>query len=136
MIHPDLKIFDKPERVAACPERDRTNTPLQALKQWNDDYVLKSSRALGQISWQAGDNWRDRIDNLITRALSRPARDAERVVLKKRFRQFRELYASAPEDADRLIDDAVVDETDRASAAAWIALARVVMNLDEFLVRQ
>ena len=44
--------------------------------------------------------------------------------------------AALAEEAGRLVGPGPVGGADRAEAAAWVALARAMMNLDEFVTRE
>jgi hypothetical protein len=51
------------------------------------------------------------------------------------FESQRAHFAATPKEAARVAPTAS-DETDPADAAAWTMLARVLLNLDEFVTRE
>ena len=136
MIHPDLKIFDRPERVAACPVRDRTNTPLQALKQWNDHDHMELYRAISRELLSVESLKRaERLIRLFQRCLTRRPEDREVEILENQLESFLEEFSASPDDARRLVGDSELSDSATIERASWIALTRVVMNVDEFIVR-
>src|SRR4051812_881955 len=114
--HPMFTLFDAPDGTRACTRRLRSNTPLQALTLLNDEAYVECAQALADrvVKDRAGDD--ERLDECFQRCLARrpSARERER------------LHALlARQRADGL------DEK-----AAWMTLARVVLNLDEFITRE
>jgi mono/diheme cytochrome c family protein len=122
--HPMLTTFDVPKFNQTCTRRDRSNTPLQSLTVANDAAMFEMARALAarvlrEIPADQGDDAR------LTRA-------------------FRVCFARLPEDRElaRLREylereQARYREDTKADAAtAWTSVARVLMNLDEFITRE
>ncbi|MBB76988.1 MAG: hypothetical protein CMJ75_20980 [Planctomycetaceae bacterium] len=140
--HPMLPLFDAPDGVAACTNRDRSNVPVQALSLLNDPALVECAQSLARSvahGDRRGDS--DRLESLMRICLSREAHPIESKVLLPLLQQQRsELRADlslaaqivAQSDAEPRSQDAVwVVET-----AAWTVVARVVMNLDEFITRE
>jgi mono/diheme cytochrome c family protein len=136
--HPFLTTFDAPLGVQTCTRRVRSNTPLQALTMLNDPALVEiaeglAARILSERPDPASD--RDRIRQGIMLCLGRPALDRELDMLESVLAQERA--------------DGVVPETQAAGPAAepprhgglspsapWITVARVLLNLDEFVTRE
>ncbi len=136
MIHPDLKLFDKPERVAACAARDRTNTPLQALKQWNDPFNVPIYRSVAQSILSDGrPDLRSRIETLFLTCLSRPPEKAEIEVLEEQHARYESIYRSHPSEAKTWAGESLEPDIATGELATWMSLARLVINLDEFIMR-
>jgi hypothetical protein len=108
--HPGLTVFDAPDATSSCTRRNRSNTPLQALTLLNDEAFFEFSQALAsRVIKEAPPNDRDRLNYAFRLALGR---------------------LPQPSEADRL-------STLMASQSAhpWVTVARVLMNLDEFMTR-
>jgi hypothetical protein len=109
--YPMLMNFDAPDMSVACSRRRASNTPLQALNLLNDPVFYEAAQALGyriQSEGPATDG--GKIEYGFSLALGRAPSDKE----KTRLQQF---AAGEPE------------------ATRWTALARVLLNTDEFIVR-
>ncbi|WP_435018611.1 PSD1 and planctomycete cytochrome C domain-containing protein [Tundrisphaera sp. TA3] len=114
--HPLLMVFDAPDATRSCTRRPRSNTPLQALTLLNDPAFIEFARALA--------------DRVIREA---PADDAARI-----DRAFRLCLARDPSESEAgrlaaLLDQGKADSPERD---AWTAVARVLLNLDEFITRE
>lgn len=112
--YPGLTVFDAPDAQAACTRRNRSNTPLQALTLLNDAAFVEMASELAVRLKEAPD-LPQRIDLAFKRCIARPPADAERAILAKLYEDER---AAAGEDA------------------ACKALARAILNLDEFITRE
>jgi hypothetical protein len=132
-----MDIFNAPTREHATVDRERTNTPLQALVTMNDTQFIEASRFLAQKAMKdAGDGFDERLDYLTTRLLARDFDERERAVAKSSYQGFLDRYRGDPEDARELlaVGDSEPDETlPAAESAAWTLLANELMNLDEVL---
>ncbi len=118
--HPLLTVFDGPDPARSCTRRERSNTPLQALILLNDEAFLECARALADAaSGPVGSSDDERIDQLFQRCLARRPDEAERSQLRALVETIR--ASRADRDGER---------------AAWVAAARVLLNLDEFLTRE
>jgi hypothetical protein len=136
--HPNLTTFDCPDANLACLERRASNTPLQALTTLNNESFAEAARAFAN------------------RILMEPsmASDTERLVQAFRIsvarapqadetRQLEELlaastawYAERLDQARELTGKSTVAGVPPERHAAWIAAARVLLNLDEFVTRE
>lgn len=107
---PFYAVFDAPAASAACTRRTRSNTALQALTLANDPMMLEIAAGLGER----------------LAAVDQPFAAAFRIVLGRE--------ASAAERERLAAHWQQVAETADADAA-WTAVARVLLNLDEFVNR-
>jgi hypothetical protein len=113
--------------------RERSNTPLQALTLLNDTVFVEGARALGRRIAARTDGTEERIRCVFRLCLSREPTDRERSRLVRLFEELRLLCRDNPSEAARL---AGTKESASAETAAWVALARAIMNLDEFVTRE
>jgi hypothetical protein len=116
--------FDAPTADVACTRRGRSNTPLQALTLANDPMILELAGALGELMRNAEAAGEDALGLGYERCLARSPRGAERELL--------DAYRS------QLLGQTLEAGTELAGAElhAWTAVARVLLNLDEFLTRE
>jgi len=103
---------------------------LQALTLLNDIVILEAAQALGrQLAAQTG-SVENRVDNLFRRCVTRPPSGEERAQLVKFLETQRSRFAAGELKA---ADFAGKGEGDANERAAWTALARALLNLDEMI---
>ena len=78
----------------------------------------------------------DRIDATFQRVLIRQPSEFEQARLQEFLEQQKRWYAENPEDAKAAAPGFIPDNQGVAEAAAWTALSRVLLNLDEFITRE
>jgi hypothetical protein len=127
--------FDAPDSNTSCARRERSNTPLQALTLLNDPVFFECAQALGKkIAQLPVLSTDDRIRLAFETCLARLPSDAE----LERLRQFHTrqiaLLRKSPESAAKIAGE--TDAVEVEGKAAFAALCRVVMNLDEFVTRE
>ncbi len=140
--YPMLQAFDAPNGDASCVRRTRSNTPLQALTTLNEPVSLECARALAlRTLREAGDLDVMRLTYAFRRCLSRTPTEAESRLLlglldrqTQRFQEAGrnpwEFAANDPEHPPTLPEG-----TTPAQLAAWTAVARVLLNLDETITK-
>jgi hypothetical protein len=143
--HPALTVFDAPEATTSCTHRNRSNTPLQALTLLNDRAFFEFAqglavRILANSTVNKGDKAKqadsERIHYAVRLCLARPPSDFEQKRLAALLAQQRAEFQSKPGDAQPLVPAVLPPETDAAELAAWTTVARVLLNLDEFITRE
>jgi hypothetical protein len=144
--YPSLTVFDAPDATSTCTRRIRSNTPLQALTLLNDQAFLEMAQGLAQsvlASDLASD--KDRVRHAFRLCLAREPRPRETELLLKYLKQQLEEFRAAPDDARAfLLGEAAAGKPlpkqladfDIPRQAAWTALARILLNLDEFITRE
>lgn len=117
--HPSLTVFDAADGITSCTRRVRSNTPLQALTLLNDEASVEFAGALAEriiASGAVGDaQW-----------------------LQKGF-EYAVQRAPRPKEADRLLRFVRQQRDSQPQASAlqlWTGVARVLLNLDEFMTRE
>ncbi len=124
--------FDLPDASRSCTRRERSNTPLQALNLLNDPVFLETAQALaGRVIREARGNDEKRLNHAFLLVLSRQPNTEEAQRLLAYLQQQRTLFATDPESARELSQEAAP-----GTDPAWIALASVLLNLDEFINRE
>ena len=112
--HPSLVLFDAPDASVTCTRRTRSNTPLQALSQLNDSGAVEWAAAFSKrvAKESVGEDDGARLRTSYQLALNRDPRSEETARMMR--------FIKAQKDSGR---------------DPWQAVARVLLNLDEFLTR-
>ena len=141
--YPPLESFDAPNADFSCVRRARSNTPLQALTTLNEPLFVECAQALAlQTLREGGDQDETRLDYAFRRVLSRYPVDKDRRVLLDLLTKQTARFTNRPEDAAKL---AFHDTTNPpeipeghavADLAAWTAVSRIILNLDETITKQ
>ena len=132
-----MRLLDAPGRETCVARRDRTTTPLQALALFNDRNFAEAARALAQrLLGEAGDD-ASRLQRGFLLCVQRAPAAAEQEVLLELLATQRELFAADPElaEAAATVGDGAPVATRPRELAAWAAVAAVLLNLEETLVR-
>ena len=126
--HPALTVFDAPDAMKSCTRRARSNTPLQALTLLNEGAFVEFAEALGRrLVDEIAEGDEARIDRAFEICLAREPAADERAVIMKLLESERSARARA--------GSAESGEAD-PELASWISVARVMLNLDEFITRE
>jgi len=135
--YPTLTTFDAPNFNQTCTRRDRSNTPLQALTLANDLALFELTQAFGRrmLAVSVSDDF-GRLQWGFRSALVRPPETMELERLSEYLHQQRTAWAAAPHDARRVAGESPSGGATAVEAAAWISVARVLVNLDEFITRE
>jgi hypothetical protein len=133
--YPMLMTFDGPDSNLCCVRRERSNTPLQALTLMNDTVFVECAQALGKRLLEAKGETKDRLRLGWRLCVSREPTSTELTRLTRLHEELLALCKARPELAAKLAGK-VAKGVDAAEAATWTALARMMMNLDEFVTRE
>lgn len=134
--YPSLMVFDNPEGNLCIAQRNRSNTPLQSLVMLNDPVFVECAKALGRkLCQQQGDHV-SVLQQTAQKCLSRNWQPSEQQVLSDFYETELAYYLEHDKDAQRLIADFEVEGIAPAKVAAWTAVARAILNLDEFYTRE
>ncbi len=133
--YPMLMTFDAPDSNVCVVRRERSNTPLQALTLLNDTVFVECGQALARrVRAEAPPDDAGRLRYAFRLCVAREPTTSELSRLSRLLADFRALCREKPEEAVRLTGQAKADGD--ASEAAWVALARALLNLDEFVTRE
>ncbi len=133
--YPLLATFDAPDSNTACTRRRRSNTPLQALNLLNDPVFFEAAQGLAaRILREAPGSLNGRIDYAFELCLARRPSERERERLVNYFdRQLTALRSDAK--AATALMPVQLENTAPEERAAWVEVARALLNLDEFITR-
>ncbi len=128
--------FDLPDTSRSCTRRERSNTPLQALSLLNDPVFVEAAQALAaRVRREITGSEAQRLDHAFRLTVARPPTPAESTRLLAYLKQQKDLFAADAPAARELVHDTTF-EGKPADQAAWITLASVLLNLDEFINRE
>lgn len=139
--YPMLTTFDAPDFQTVCTRRPRSNTPLQSLTMANDPALLEmmrglASRLLTDVGGTDERANRHRIERAFLLCFARlpDAEEAEAISQFRRRQQ--ELFKANPASAAAVAPAHPPDAYSAEFAASWTAVARALMNTDEFITRE
>jgi hypothetical protein len=125
--------FDAPSGEQCVVRRDKSNTPLQALSLLNDVTIIEAAQSLGKRMADLPGTPEQRIQEAFLRCFSRPPEAVELSAVMEFFQKQEKRFGAAPEVAKQLAGDGPADST--ITRAAWTAVARALMNMDEFVTK-
>jgi hypothetical protein len=136
---PQMQAFDAPDREVCTANRERTNTPLQALVTLNDPQFVEASRKLAErMIREGGSTPEERVKFAFRLAAARAPGDRELAMLVALFEKAKTRYTPQREEALKLLSagEAKRDEAlDVAELAAWTMVASTILNLDETVTK-
>ena len=135
--HPNLTTFDCPDANLTCVERRASNTPLQALITLNNESFVEASQAFAKrlLSESFADD-AARLNHAFRLCLTRVPSESERSQLTGLLASNRDFYKAHQDEAKKLLGHTTVSGSSPDETAAWIATARILLNLDEFITRE
>ncbi|TWT91065.1 Planctomycete cytochrome C [Pseudobythopirellula maris] len=135
-LYPVYQAFDAPSGDVSCVRRNRSNTPLQALALLNEELFVECAQNLAAetLSQPRLDD-AERIAWVYERCLAREPEARESAVLTGFLDNQRERFAAGDADPNELVGD-VPSDAEPVELAAWTALSRVVLSLDETITKE
>lgn len=134
--YPSAATFDAASADETCVRRRRTNTPIQALTLLNDQVFVEASQALAQRVLRHEADLAGKIDYLFLLCVNRPADASESERIAAFFRETRDVLEQDIRRAWEIAGPIAWFEAKRvAEQAAWTAVCRVVLNLDETITQ-
>ncbi len=125
--NPSMKVFDAANGLLPCTRRPRTNTPLQALTLLNDPNFHEMAQALAKRVHTSAEPLRE----LMMLTVARGPSAKERALLQRLYSSELDAFQTKPAEAAM-----VAGKEATAQLAAWTAVARVLLNTDEFITRE
>jgi hypothetical protein len=127
-----FSAFDAPSGEACVARREVSNTPLQALTLLNDAAFVEAAQALGRSAVAGSGSIEARATELFRRCLVRAPTEQELKMLVDFYQAQKQRFAGKDAHADAV---AGPGEGAAGERAAWTALARVLLNLDETITK-
>lgn len=139
-LHPPMLIFDAPSREECVADRPRSNTPQQALALLNEPASVEAARVFAtRIIKDGGADDAAKLTWAYRRAVSRAPTEAERTILLNLLQKHRAAYQSDRTAAETLLKSAgespLPADADLPEVAAWMSIARTLLNLHETITR-
>ncbi|MCH2103106.1 MAG: PSD1 and planctomycete cytochrome C domain-containing protein [Planctomycetes bacterium] len=136
---PAMSTFDTPIRDTCVVQRQRTNTPMQALVTLNDVQFIEAARHLAQRLLLEEEAFNARLDLAFMLLTAHPADELARRVMRETYEAQLPIYQANEDAAVALISagESARDESlDAAEHATWTVIASMILNLDETLTRE
>jgi mono/diheme cytochrome c family protein len=135
--HPALMAFDAPDSTSTCTRRNRSNTPLQALTLLNDRAFYEFAQALAvRVLRDCRGDDAERVAYAFRLCLARNPSTAERERLTGLVSRLQASLSTDPAEAKRIAPATLPAGASPSQTAAWTLVARVLLNLDEFITRE
>ena len=123
--------FDGTSGEACLPRREVSNSPLQALSLMNDTVFVEAAQALGRQFAALPGERETRVSAIFRHITGREITPDELAVLVEFLTQQQARFEA------KQLDPAVLTGGDaNPERAAWTALARALLNLDETMTKE
>ncbi len=138
--YPSFMVFDAPSADMVCTRRVRSNTPLQALTMLNDSAYVEASQALAKrVLTQSFKTNSERVKFAFQLCLARQPEATElQKLLAFHDEETKRFGGNTGEAAKLALQDPSnpPKELDLKELAAWTAVSRVLLNLDETITKE
>ncbi|MBI2423365.1 MAG: DUF1553 domain-containing protein [Candidatus Hydrogenedentes bacterium] len=135
-----MMTFDGVNREVCAARRETTNTPLQALVLLNDPQFVEAARVLAQrILAEESTTDADLVDRLFRRLITRAPSPREHRILLQAYLEQLDRFQDSPESARNYMGAGEMESpagVNPVHAGAASAVAQLIMNFEEFQVRQ
>ncbi|MCP4849030.1 MAG: DUF1549 domain-containing protein [Verrucomicrobiaceae bacterium] len=135
---PNLITFDCPDANVTVTRRNRSNTPIMALATLGNEVFHEAAQAMAAkiLSNNSLPDQAARIDYCFLLCTARKATQEEKSSVATLLEKSRAYYEKNPPEAVKLAGSHRLKQIPAANNAAWIATARIILNLDETITRQ
>lgn len=139
--YPVLQTLDAPNGDIACVRRVRSNTPLQSLTLLNEPLFVECAQGLAErILREGGSTVPARLKYAFRRCLARPPAPDEAAVLLHLYQSQLDRYLTEKKDPWELATSGTRPVLPKyatpSELAAWTAVSRVLLNLDETITKE
>jgi hypothetical protein len=137
---PAMLTFDAPRRAVCSVNRERTDSPLQALILLNGPQYVEAARVLAARLHESAGGILDRaLEEAVLRCLSRKPDARELEILRELHREQLEHFRAHSQDAARLLSIGATPAPEKVPApelAALTVLVQALLNHDECVVKR
>jgi hypothetical protein len=141
--YPVLQTFDAPNGDFSCVRRSRSNTPMQALVTLNETTFVEAAKALAlKTAKEGGTDDTARATYAFRRCLSRkPTQEEVAELVRLKSESVKSLNGNAAKawklaTVDAAKPPALPAGMTSADLAGWVAVSRVLLNLDETITKE
>lgn len=142
--YPMLMTFDAPDSNVCIAKRSRSNTPLQALTIWNDVVFTECAQNLGrrivtevEATGKVENDIQRRIYHAFLTCLARRPTRHEMTIVSKFYQTQLEQLSKDDQGAKEVLGESPMPEAaSLAETASWVAVARALLNTDEFITKE
>lgn len=129
---PAMITFDAASRDLCEVDRQKTNTPLQALVMMNDPQILEASRVMTYRVMSEVKSDADRLNLAFQKILGRSPSSEERDILNSFLTEEKERFRREPEKAKAYLNiGSYPQEMESPEVAAYMSMINTIFNLDE-----
>jgi hypothetical protein len=137
---PTMLLFDAPNRETCTVKRSRTNTPLQALALMNETTFVEAANGLARrMVLERNGSPAERIERGFRLALGRRPGADEIATLVAGFEADLARFRADADATEKYLGVGLVrkpEHVEGAEFAAYAVSANVILNLDEFVMRE
>ena len=137
---PTMNVFDAPSRSYCVVNRQKTNTPLQALTLINDPQFIEASRALAEKAMELSENTGEKIIHHLFAALTgRYPDEKEEALLSEMYQEYYRSFSEFPDKMTGLLttgEHTIRNKEQNTSVAAYALVANTVMNMDATIMKR
>ena len=138
-VHPAMLAFDAPTREECAPDRTRSNIPQQALVLLNDTQFVEAARVFAaRIIKDGGPDDASRLKWAWLEATQREPSASEVTTLAELLGKHRAAFHLRPDAAAAALKQGIAKTAEGVAndeLAAWLSVARVILNLHETITR-
>ncbi|MBX2870876.1 MAG: DUF1553 domain-containing protein [Saprospiraceae bacterium] len=132
--YPSFLTFDSPSREICVSRRIQTNTPLQALTTMNDTVYVEAARALAKLALDKAEQKEEKaLAIAYEKALLKVPSSETLDLLYQHFEENLNYYQENLDEARKIAQSEAANPT---KLAALTVVSNVILNLDEFVVRE
>ncbi|MED5586846.1 MAG: PSD1 and planctomycete cytochrome C domain-containing protein [Verrucomicrobiota bacterium] len=134
---PNLIAFDCPDANVTVAKRNRSNTPIMALAALGNEVFHEAAQAMAKkiLGDQSLKDESARIDHCFLLCTARKATREEKSAVAQLLEKSRDYYRENHAEAEKLAGPHRLKQSPAVENAAWIATARIILNLDETITR-
>jgi hypothetical protein len=136
---PAMNIFDAPNRSVCIAQRQRTNTPMQALVLLNDPQFIEAARALAREILEQDNPLASGLSLAFRKLTGRKPSVQQLDQLKQLYREEKNRFTEHQEDALSLLSIGqypVEESLPLEELAAMTLTVNTMMNFDEFYMKR
>jgi len=134
--HPMFTLFDGPGMTTSCTRRTRSNVAVQALSLLNDPSFVEAAQAMGARLIEEAQSDEKRIGRLFVLCLGRRPSEQEHQLVSRLYTDQLAIFRKDRELTVAAVGAYHCADVDLTTQAAWVAVSRAIMNLDEFITRE